>query len=162
MAPDSRIVKKPSIPYLMNRTASMRQILQPHALYLAWLVATAATLATLYGSEVMRLPICHLCWYQRICLYPQVILLGMACYRQDHGITPYSIALSFCGLFFAAYQYAEQMIPGFAPLPLCGPSIPCNTIHLQWFGFITLPLLSLGGFLVLIGLCWMNQKVSKR
>jgi len=128
----------------------MLTLLKKNALYLAWLTALAGTLVSLYGSEVMHLPICHLCWYQRICLYPQAVLLGMACYRADPGIAIYAIILSLIGACFSLYQYAEQMIPGFAPLPLCGTDIPCNTIHIQWLGFITLPLLGFVGFVVLI------------
>src|SRR3990167_9051521 len=117
--------------------------LRNYSLYLAWLIALIATLGSLYFSEIKLIPVCHLCWYQRICMYPLVILLGIAAYREDRSIVLYTMPLVILGLLFSSYQYVEQMIPEFAPIGLCGSGPECSAIHMEWLGFITLPFLSM-------------------
>jgi disulfide bond formation protein DsbB len=121
-----------------------------NALTIGWLITVAALLVTLYMSEVMLWPVCHLCWYQRICLYPQVILLGMATFKDDRSILPYAGALSVIGLLFALEQYLMQLFPiTFEGITLCGTGPSCSTMHIQWLGFITLPLISVSVFATL-------------
>jgi disulfide bond formation protein DsbB len=99
-------------------------------------------LTTLFFSEIVQWPVCPLCWYQRIALYPLVILLGMAAYKNDRAIIPYAMPFPLIGLFFAVYQYLEQMIPGFSPIEFCKDgAVSCSTIHLKLLGFITIPFL---------------------
>ena len=50
---------------------------------LAWIVATVTTLGSLYYSEHAGFVPCELCWYQRIVMYPLVIVLGVAWLRRD-------------------------------------------------------------------------------
>jgi disulfide bond formation protein DsbB len=46
---------------------------------LAWLASLAGTLGSLFFSEVMQLQPCLLCWYQRIAMFPLVLVLASAC-----------------------------------------------------------------------------------
>lgn len=123
------------------------------SLLLAWLIALAALIATLYSSQILKMPVCVLCWYQRIALYPLTIILGIALYRDDCQIGVYTIPLAFLGAIFALYQYLMQMIPSFAPIQLCGSSGPvCSDVHFRLFGFVTYPFLSLVACLMIAGL----------
>ena len=118
-------------------------MLKKYGLFFAWIISLISMLSTLFLSEMMQWPVCPLCWYQRIALYPLVILLGMAAYKNDRAIIPYAMSFPLIGLFFAVYQYLEQMIPGFAPIEFCKDgAISCNAIHLKLLGFITIPFLS--------------------
>ena len=112
-------------------------------LYLAWLITLIATMSTLYLSIIRGIPVCNLCWYQRICLYPLAILLGIAAYREDSNIIFYALPLTALGFLFSLYQYLEQMIPNFTPIAFCGAGPDCHTIHFQLLKFITWPFLSL-------------------
>jgi disulfide bond formation protein DsbB len=112
-------------------------------LFVAWLVALIAMLFSLYSSEVLSFSVCHLCWYQRICLYPLALILGIAAFRVDASIIPYVIGLPILGGLFALYQYLEQMIPGFSPIKMCTVGGDCSVVHFKWLGFITYPFLSL-------------------
>ncbi len=115
-------------------------------LYLAWLVALAATLGSLYFSEVRHFVPCTLCWYQRILMYPLAIVLGIASYRQDGAVRGYVLPLSVLGMGFATYHVLEQNIPGFGSPALCRAGIPCSLHYIHWLGFITIPVLSLTAF----------------
>jgi disulfide bond formation protein DsbB len=128
----------------------MNTFLKQYGLLLAWLIALIAMLSTLYFSEVMQWPVCPLCWYQRIALYPLVILLGIAAYKNDRHIVPYAYPFCVIGFVFGLYQYLEQMIPGFAPIDLCKQGISCNVIHMKLLGFITIPFLSIMACLVIM------------
>ena len=115
-------------------------------LYLAWLLALVATLGSLYFSEVRHFIPCQLCWYQRILMYPLVVILGVASYRQDRSATAYALPLALLGVGVSLFHYLDQKIPGFGPPGLCSSGVPCNAAYIDWFGFITIPFLALIAF----------------
>jgi disulfide bond formation protein DsbB len=128
----------------------MRRILSTYGLYFAWVVSLAATGGSLYFSEVLGFIPCTLCWYQRILMYPQVILLGIASYRNDRHIIPYVLPMSVLGSCVSLWHYLEQKVPGFAELLPCRVGVPCAQTHIDWFGFITIPFLALVAFILII------------
>ena len=114
--------------------------------YAAWVLAFVAALASLFFGEVMGLPICTLCWYQRICLFPLVILLPVALVLRDRHVTYYTVPLVSIGLAIAAYHnllYYGVISEGIMP---CTGAIPCTVRQIEWMGFITIPLMALGAF----------------
>lgn len=129
-----------------------------YSLYLAWVVSLAAVGGSLYFSEVLHYVPCNLCWYQRIFMYPQVILLGMASYRNDKRLIPYLLPLSVIGGSISLYHYAEQKIPGLAKLLPCTSGVPCNQDYINWLGFITIPLLALIAFVLIASLLWIGRR----
>ena len=118
-------------------------------LYAAWLVAIVATLGSLYFSEVRLFVPCTLCWYQRILMYPLVLLLGVAAWRDDAGIVRYTLPLALLGAAVAAFHLLEQKIAGFGFPEACRGGVPCNVAYIDWFGFVTIPTLSLTAFLLI-------------
>ena len=131
----------------------------PHA---AWAVALTATAGSLYFSEVLGLPPCLLCWYQRIALYPLVAILLVGILRKDRGTAVYALPLIFFGLAVAAYHNLLywQILPESAAL--CALGVSCTTAFLSWFGFATIPLLSLAAFALLAVLLTAHLYLSKR
>ena len=117
-----------------------------YGLYLAWVVALVATGGSLYFSEVRGFVPCTLCWYQRILMYPLVILLGIASYRQDRAIVPYVLPLSILGGSISLFHYLEQKIPGFGVPEVCRQGVPCSVEYINWLGFVTIPFLALSAF----------------
>lgn len=119
-------------------------------LHLAFVVALAATLGSLYLSEVRHLGPCVLCWYQRMFMYPLVFLTGLALWRSDKNVWPYVLALSIPGAAIAVYHYVLQM--GIIPdwLAPCSLGVSCTTIYVEYFGFVTIPFMSFTTFFVII------------
>ncbi len=76
-------------------------------LYLAWVVALVATMGSLYFSEVRHFVPCVLCWFQRICMYPLVIVLGVAAFRADLAGRVYALPLAVIGWLVALVQNLE-------------------------------------------------------
>lgn len=111
--------------------------------------AIIATLGSLYFSEVMNLPPCVLCWYQRIAMYPLVIILAMGIIRKSRDIIICVIPLSVIGLAISIYHnllYWNIIPESVAP---CKAGISCTTKFFEWFGFITIPFLALTAFMVI-------------
>ena len=136
----------------------MQTINRQFVLFLAWLIALIAMLSTLFASDVLHWPVCPLCWYQRIAIYPLVILLGIAAYKNEGVIIPYALSFPVIGFLFALYQYLEQMIPEFSPIDFCTQGVACNAIHLKLLGFITIPLLSMVACLSIFILLWCAKE----
>ncbi|MCS7460915.1 disulfide oxidoreductase [Paenibacillus doosanensis] len=125
----------------------MRSICKQYGLYMAWAVSLVAVAGSLFLSEVLGFEPCKLCWFQRIFMYPLVIVLGMACYKNDRRLIPYVLPLSVIGGLISLYHYAEQKIPGLAKLLPCTVGVPCNQDYIDWFGIITIPLMALTAFI---------------
>ncbi len=73
-------------------------------MFCAWLIAVASTLGSLFFSEVMDLPPCILCWYQRIFIFPLAVILTIAFFPFDAGHVKYSLALALGGWCVALYH----------------------------------------------------------
>ncbi|MCR8632648.1 disulfide oxidoreductase [Paenibacillus radicis (ex Xue et al. 2023)] len=137
------------------------QAAKQYALYLAWVVSLVATLGSLYFSEILGYEPCKLCWLQRICMYPQAILLGMACFKNDRRMASYLFPLSLIGGCISLYHYAEQKIPALAKLLPCTVGVPCNEDYIDWLGFITIPFLALIAFILMASFLWLQKRSLK-
>ena len=73
-------------------------------LLMAWLIALVSTLGALFFSGVMGLEPCVLCWYQRIAMFPLVLMLGMGLYLQDPRSGFYALPLAVVGWLVALYH----------------------------------------------------------
>ena len=118
----------------------------------AWLIAAMATLGALFMSEVMGFAPCVLCWYQRIFMFPLVFVLAAGLFPLDPKVLRYALPLAIGGLLVAGFHVLLTM--GIIPETLapCRQGIPCKTIQVEWFGFVTIPLLSFLAFLTINGL----------
>lgn len=130
------------------------------SLLLAWVAAIIATLGSLYFSEVMHFIPCTLCWYQRIFMYPLAILLGIAVYRNDRGIYRYVLPLSMIGMAISGYHTLLQKVPYLKQFEMCTAGIPCSKDYLNWFGFITIPIMAFAAFTI-ISICMAILARSK-
>ena len=124
----------------------------PTLIFTAWLIATVATLGALFMSEVMGFAPCVLCWWQRIFMFPLVLILALGLFPFEPKVTRYALPLAVIGLGLAAFHVLLTL--GIIPEALapCRQGIPCKTIQIEWFGFVTIPLLSLFAFLTITGL----------
>jgi disulfide bond formation protein DsbB len=118
-------------------------------LYAAWFVATIATAGSLFFSEVMKLPPCVLCWYQRIAMYPLVWILAVGIVRKNTDTKLLALPVALTGLAISIYHnllYYKWIPESITP---CTSGVSCTSRQLEWFGFVTIPLLSLCAFLLI-------------
>ncbi|MEN1989372.1 disulfide oxidoreductase [Paenibacillus hubeiensis] len=130
-------------------------------LFLAWAVSVIATGGSLYFSEIKGFIPCDLCWFQRIFMYPLTIVLGIAYFKDDFKIGRYVLPLSIIGGCISLYHVVIQRVYSATGSAVACGQIPCYTDYLNWFGFITIPLLALIAFMIITVMLWGIGKTSK-
>jgi disulfide bond formation protein DsbB len=145
----------------MNRTER-----SPDAAWLlvfgSWVIASIATLGALFFSEVMQLPPCVLCWYQRIFMFPLVLILPLGLFPFDGKVVRYALALSLAGWLVSLFQVL--LVAGVIPEAIrpCTQGVPCSEVQIQWLGFVNIPLLSFLAFSTLNALLIAARARSPR
>jgi disulfide bond formation protein DsbB len=130
-------------------------------LFLAWVISAISTLGSLFFSNVMMLPPCTLCWFQRIFMYPLVVIFLVALVSFDKAVVKFTLPLAGLGWLIAIYHnllYYKILPESASP---CMQGISCTTIQLNWLGFITIPLLSLIGFTLILSTLVLLHKELK-
>jgi len=110
----------------------------------AFVVSLAATAGSLFYSNYAGYVPCNLCWFQRIFMYPEVILLGLALIKKDEKIIDYSLALSLIGLVISIYH--NYIIFKGLHSVVCTISEPCATNYVLEYGYVTIPMMALTAF----------------
>lgn len=140
----------------------MIKIVRQYGIYFAWIVSLIATFGSLYFSEILGFIPCTLCWYQRIMMYPLIIVLGIASYRNQSDIIPYVLPLSILGGLISLWHYAQQKIPFLGQVIQCKVGVPCNASYINWLGFVTIPLLAFIAFaLITVFLLIVRTRAEK-
>jgi disulfide bond formation protein DsbB len=118
----------------------------------AWLIAAVSALGSLFLGEVMGYAPCVLCWYQRIAMFPLVLVLAAGLFPFDPRVVRYALPLVLTGLGVALFHLA--LIAGWITESLkpCQQGVPCSDPQVIWFGFVSIPLLSAVSFALVAGL----------
>lgn len=120
----------------------------------ACIVATIATLGSLFYSEILLFQPCKLCWFQRIFMYPLAIyLLSSLLSRQTINRLFIGI-MAGLGFGVSLYHVVLERIPN-------GSTFCSNDCLIRWvnyFGFVTIPLLSFIAFSLLLVIVFWPQK----
>ena len=129
--------------------------------YVAWVLAMVATLGSLFFGEVMELPPCTLCWYQRICLFPLPVILAVGIVRRDERLPTYALPLVWAGLGFAIVH--NLLYYGVIPETLspCTQGVSCSDVQIEWLGFITIPSMALFGFLAIFASLIAHRRTQR-
>ena len=118
-------------------------------LFAAWLIAAVATAGSLFFSHVMGFAPCVLCWYQRIFLFPLVVILGIGLFPTDRRVARYALPLAALGWLVAGYH--NLVYAGVVPESLqpCTRGVSCTEKYIELFGVLSIPMLSLLAFTAL-------------
>lgn len=126
--------------------------------YALWAQAFIAAIGSLYFSEIIKLPPCTLCWYQRVAMYPLVFIVTVGIVRRDLNYVWYALPLAIVGLAIAIFHnllyYGLISESSFT----CQSGFSCTTRQLELFGFVTIPLLSLVAFSIIVALLYFVIK----
>ena len=126
--------------------------------FLSFITACLATLGSLFFSEIMEFIPCSMCWYQRIFMYPLVIIFLVNMLYPDDKIVKYAMPIAFVGWAFSVYHnllmfeiIPESIVP-------CVQGVPCSTEYINWLGFITIPFLSFVAYSIILVLLLIIKK----
>lgn len=140
----------------------MAEFIRTSGLKLAWVITLVATLGSLYFSEIAGYPPCMLCWYQRIAMYPLVIILLVAIIRKEKEIAAYVLPFTIIGGLISVYHNLLY----YNVLPesevTCRLGVSCTTKFIEWMGFLTIPLMSLLAFAAITAIMiFLNRSAKK-
>lgn len=113
-------------------------------------VSLVATLGSLYFSEVRGYVPCTLCWYQRILMYPIVLISGIALFQKNARIALTTAIFATVGGSISLYHYGIQKLSFLGEsAPSCG-AVSCTGQYINYLGFITIPFLALVAFAIIL------------
>jgi disulfide bond formation protein DsbB len=148
---------------ILSAFAPMREWVAHHAIELGFSVSLLATLGSLFFSNVVGFAPCELCWWIRICIYPQVVIFALALAYQRRGrpVGPvFSISgmLSAIGALISLYQYYGATFNA-SILSACNVTgVSCAKTYFVEFGYITIPVMSLTACVLLLGICFAKRR----
>lgn len=120
-------------------------------LALATFIAAFATGGSLYLSEIVGFTPCLLCWYQRIAMYPLVIVLGVGAMVSDRAVWRYGLPLSVVGFGIAIYHIVIQFRPAL-DAGMCAEGVSCTARYIAVFGFVSIPFMAGSAFVLIAAL----------
>ncbi len=145
----------PTVKALRSRSI---QFIQPYARILAFLIAFVAMSGSLFYSEIAKYTPCLLCWWQRIFMYPQTLLIGMGIVKNDKNVADYSIGFSVVGAVIAMYHYYIQLGgKSFFSCAQIGYSSECSQRFTLEFGYVSIPMMALSAFVAI----WILMSISR-
>lgn len=122
-----------------------------YALPLGFFISLGGAVLTLYYSDYLGILPCGLCWFQRVFLYSQVFLFGLAWHKNDTKIFGYTLLLSIVGFVVAVYHsYLQMGYSELLPCPAIASTIDCAKPTFVEFGFVTFPFMAVVLFAILI------------
>jgi disulfide bond formation protein DsbB len=130
------------------RWRSTADALGTQALLVGWVVALVTTLGSLYYSEHLGFVPCELCWYQRILMYPLVVVLGVGWLRRDRRTWMTAAPFVVLGAPLSLYHWLVERVPSFAQSSSCSVTAPCSAPYFERWGFVTLAWMCLSSFLL--------------
>ena len=148
--------------FLKDVSLNNSKVLSTSIIFFCFLIASFATLGSLFFSEIMEFVPCSMCWYQRIFMYPLVFIFLIALLYPDEKIFKYSMPLVLIGTGFAFYH--NLLMWGIIPesaVP-CKQGIPCSTEYFEYLGFINIPFLSLSAYVLILVLLVLGQNKIKK
>jgi len=124
---------------------------------LAWIMALIAMLGSLYYSQIAGLLPCEYCWYQRIAMYPIVVILGIALLKKDRGIRPYVYGLAIPGGLISTYHYLVERFPDLQ-VGECNLCIPCSVAWFMKFDLVSIAFMAFVCFAVIVTVLALDRK----
>ncbi|MEZ5171214.1 MAG: disulfide bond formation protein B [Acidimicrobiia bacterium] len=148
------------------RLRGLVEAVGPAALPLAFAVVCVATFGSLYYSLVVGFTPCELCWYQRILMYPLVVILGVSWWRRDTGVWFLAAPFVALGAGVATFHLLLENYPSLADSVECSLDAPCSVPWFTEAGFVTLAYMSLSAFaavaaLLALDTVWTGTEESR-
>lgn len=130
--------------------------------YLAWGISLLAAFTSLFFSEILGYAPCTLCWYQRIFMYPLVLILPIGIVSRDRNLSKYLIAFSVLGVIVSGYHSLIYHNIISETFKVCTAELSCKTKQFELFNFLSIPVMSFISFIVLFFIGIKEMVYEKR
>lgn len=131
-----------------------------YSILLAFLVSLGAISGSLFYSELVGFEPCVLCWWQRVFIYPQVILFAVALWKRKNDVFAYAVPMVLISGVLGLYQSYVYM-GGTSILPCTALDGACSKVYVMEFGYITIPSMSLTVSLYILLIAWAHKIYDK-
>ena len=140
----------------------LQQFLDKNYTVLIFLITFAAVVGSLYFSDVLLIEPCYLCWWQRVFQYSLFAITLASLVFKIRLQKLHVLALAVPGFLFALYHYLLQTFGLFKEFSACTSAAkPCDVVDVKYFGFITIPFLSLLALTTIILIVLFSVKKSR-
>ena len=139
--------------YLEKYWIKLNNFLGGYWKQLSFGLVLTATSGSLYMSQILEYTPCHLCWFQRIFMYPLVLLTGVALLFEKEDVHEYVLPMVMIGGSISIYHYSVQVLSkvssGCSTL-----AVSCSDKFTYYFGYMTIPMFALTAFAAIGILLW--------
>lgn len=139
---------------------SMVAAIGPEARRLAFAVAATCTLGSLYYSEFAHFVPCRLCWFQRITMYPLVVILGVGAWKRAPFTRLTALPFIISGLGVSTWHFLVERFPTIEGTS-CGTEIKCSVPWFTEMGFVTLAFMCLSGMALIATLLLVDRAYER-
>ncbi len=141
--------------------AMLKRVFSGRDAAFATIVAFLSMTGSLFFSEVAHYAPCVLCWYQRIAMYPLVVVVGLEMFQKEARARTHAIVLSVIGAAVAGYPYLLQI--GVIPPAPCSNVDPTSCAHKYslGLGYITIPMMAFTAFLMIIAFLAIGRYLER-
>lgn len=130
---------------------------EKNAIHFVLLIAIVSTVGSLYFSDVKGYAPCVLCWYQRICMYSLIPICLVGFFRGDQKVYHFVVPLAALGWGIALYH--NLLYTGIIKnQEMCSFGISCTSKYVEYFGFVTIPLMSFTAFSMILVCCILYRR----
>ena len=129
---------------------SIRRHFHKHTAEYTFFFAFLAAVGSLTLSNIIGFPPCELCWFQRIVLYPQVIIALVAWFRKETQFIFYCLPMSVIGLLISLYQSYIQWGGTHSLVGCTVAGGDCGKLYVDAYGYITIPFMALSVFIYML------------
>lgn len=124
-----------------------------HFLILVFLISLFSSIFPLVYSEIIHFLPCVLCWWQRVFMFPLVLMFGVALWDKDRKVIRYALPLLCAGFFISVYQNFFYYFGNNSNLPCDASGVSCyQHIVSEFGGYISIPMMALTAFFSLLTL----------
>ncbi|MFA5777872.1 MAG: disulfide bond formation protein B [Candidatus Paceibacterota bacterium] len=136
-----------------NRENFYLDFINKHFLPISFLISLSASVFPLVYSEIINFPPCVLCWWQRVFMFPLVLMFGVALWDKDRKVIRYALPLLCAGFLISVYQNFFYYFGGNSNLPCDASGVSCyQRLVSEFGGYISIPMLALTAFGALLAL----------
>ena len=132
---------------------SYLDFINKHFLILGFLITLFAAIFPLIYSEIIHYLPCYLCWWQRVFMFPLVLMFGVALWDKDRKVIRYALPLLVAGFLVSVYQNFFYYFGENSSLPCDASGVSCyQRLVSEFGGYISIPMLALTAFVGLLTL----------
>lgn len=127
----------------------VRHLIHIHVDIIILVLTGFSVVGSLLYSNLIGFDPCSLCWWERIFIYPTLIIVLIAMIRKEvPKLMPYVFGLSLPGIIFSGYHTYLQL--GGKAFTVCSSTgVDCAKIYFIEFGYITLPTMALTAYVII-------------